>query len=302
MHFLSKVRDRFWFQAVLVIGIVLVLMARGVFYPSTRFMFALLIFLAVINPKLRPFVLDFSPFIVLILTYNTLRGFADNVSPADIHITDLIAWDRALGGGVLPSYTLQKHLWGHALTPVVDVITNGLYMSHFLTPVLAAAALWRRETSLYWAFALGLVVLSFAGFFTYMVFPAAPPWWATEHGYLPDEPATLDHFVVSEEVVSAGPNPIAAMPSLHAAYPTYIALVAIYVWGRRGLPVLLLPVGVATSAVYLGHHYVVDALVGAAYSLFFFRMVFVPLYKRGFSLEGLVRRFTPHDRSQVPHQ
>jgi membrane-associated phospholipid phosphatase len=269
---------------------VLILAATRVFYPSTRFMFFLLIVLAVVNPKLRPFVVDFSPFIVLILTYNTLRSFADNLSPSDIHITDLIEWEQALGGGTLPSYWMQQNLWGRWFTPVLDVIANGFYLSHFLTPVLAAGAFWRHRRSTYWSYALGLVVLSYAGFLTYILFPAAPPWWATFHGYLPDQPVTLSHFIVNEETVNAGPNPVAAMPSLHVAYPTYIALVAVFIFGRKALPVFLLPVGVALSAAYLGHHYLIDGLAGAGYALFFFSTVFMWLYRRNFSIDWFGKR------------
>ena len=62
----------------------------------------------------------------------------------------------------------------------------------------------------------------------------------------------------------SGANPVAAMPSLHAAYPTYIAMVAIRVWGKRGIP---------TDALVLGNPEgnrdakgVLNALMGGVYS------------------------------------
>ncbi|TMB74013.1 MAG: phosphatase PAP2 family protein, partial [Chloroflexi bacterium] len=61
------------------------------------------------------------------------------------------------------------------------------------------------------------------------------------------------------------PNRFAAFPSLHAAFP---ALAAVYAWPRyRGLSVGLVAwtAAVALSIVYLGEHYVIDALDGFLY-------------------------------------
>lgn len=60
------------------------------------------------------------------------------------------------------------------------------------------------------------------------------------------------------------PNPIAAMPSLHQAFTLLMALV---LWReRRWLGVLggLYALAMGASLVYLGEHYLVDVLAGAA--------------------------------------
>ena len=64
---------------------------------------------------------------------------------------------------------------------------------------------------------------------------------------------------------SFNPNQFAAFPSLHAAFP---ALATVYAWPRfRALAIGLLiwTIAVAVSIVYLGEHYVVDALAGYVY-------------------------------------
>ena len=61
------------------------------------------------------------------------------------------------------------------------------------------------------------------------------------------------------------PNQFAAFPSLHAAFP---ALAAVYSWSRyRALAIGLIfwTTAVLLSIVYLGEHYVVDALDGFLY-------------------------------------
>jgi membrane-associated phospholipid phosphatase len=62
------------------------------------------------------------------------------------------------------------------------------------------------------------------------------------------------------------PNPVAAMPSLHAAYPTLVLLALrryrkTYFWFFLPYPLL-----VWLSTVYLGEHYVIDVIAGAAYA------------------------------------
>ena len=62
-------------------------------------------------------------------------------------------------------------------------------------------------------------------------------------------------------------NPVAAFPSMHAAYPT---LVFLFLWERWKVAALVwLPVTLIIwfAIVYLGHHYVVDVLGGIAYAV-----------------------------------
>ncbi len=257
--------------AAILIGVAIL---TGTF-PNTELIAAAFVFSFMWTGNGRRFLLEFFPFLILLVTYKQMRNFADDLTNNDINITNLIRWEKSLFGGTLPNYWVQQHLWGHFYTPVLDVITNTLYLSHFLSPLVISAILWQKRRAMYWAFAIALVVLSYAAFATYVLFPAAPPWWATFYGYLPDQPITLDHFVTDGASLAKGANPIAAMPSLHAAYPTFIAMVAIYVWGKRAIPVVLLPLGVVFSTVYLGHHYVIDALAGAAYALIVFCTVYL---------------------------
>ncbi len=256
--------------AAILIGVVIF---TGTF-PNTELIALAFVFSFAWTGSGRRFLLEFMPFLILLVAYKQMRNFADDLTTSDINITNLIRWEKSLFGGTLPNHWVQVHMWHHFYTPVLDVLTNTLYLSHFLSPLVISVLLWQKRRSLYWAFALALVVLSFAAFATYVLFPAAPPWWATHYGYLTDQPVTLDHFVTSGEKLARGANPVAAMPSLHAGYPSFIAMVAIYVWGKRAIPVILLPLGVIFSTVYLGHHYVIDALAGAAYAAVVFLTVF----------------------------
>jgi membrane-associated phospholipid phosphatase len=267
--------NKHWFglQFLVAVTILAGLMAVGKF-PNTHRIAIVLIGVFIFTRDGRAFLVGFAPFLLLLLTYEWLRSYADDLSVTQINAQNLIGWERSLFGGTLPGYYLQSHLWHRPYTAALDALTNFLYLSHYVSPLIISLLLWRKQRPMYWAYACGLVALSYAGFVTYVLFPAAPPWWATLHGYLSQQPIRLDHFMVSATVMMRSANPVAAMPSLHAAYPTYLALVATSVWGKRALPVFLLPLGVIFSIIYLGHHYVIDTLAGMLYAL----VTFVTVY------------------------
>ncbi len=292
---MDKTRNVLWLIAnriygsllwqVLITGIVVVvLVLLDIVYPSTKIGFAIVIILAMINPRLRGFAFDFMPFMVLLLVYSELRRLAGDIDYTELNIVNLIKWERSLFGGTLPGHWLQEVIGEHPFEPLINVLANIFYLSHFITPVILAGLLWSFRRTEYWAFMIGLVALSFAAFVTYVLFPAAPPWWATSRGYLRSMPITLDNFVVGEDVVSSGPNPVAAMPSLHIGYPIYLALVSLAVWGRRAWPVFLLPLALLFSAVYLGHHYVIDGIAGGIYALVIYGTVYQRLRRSQFDL------------------
>jgi len=63
------------------------------------------------------------------------------------------------------------------------------------------------------------------------------------------------------------PNPYAAVPSLHTAYSTLVAIFAL-AWRRRfGYVMCIYPVAMWFTIVYFGDHYVSDILVGIAVAL-----------------------------------
>ena len=70
-------------------------------------------------------------------------------------------------------------------------------------------------------------------------------------------------------------NEVAAMPSLHAALPLLTALALMRLYGSRAAPCLLYALTMGFNLVYLGEHYVVDALAGFATALLAFALVWV---------------------------
>ena len=208
------------------------------------------------------------PFLILLLCYQSLSVFSRSLEVSAIHVVQLIEWERMLSGGAIPAAVLQRHLGGPIATWLIDPLSNLLYLSHFVTPVVIGLVLWKRNQRLYWEFVAGFLFLSFLGFATYILFPAAPPWWASERGYLEGlEQVDLDRFLLAGVTANQAPNPVAAVPSLHCAYPLYFFLILRPLLGKRSAWLLLLTFGIVFSVVYLGHHYLIDAWIGFAYGL-----------------------------------
>ena len=70
------------------------------------------------------------------------------------------------------------------------------------------------------------------------------------------------------------PNPVAAVPSLHSAYPTLVALFIWKLYGRKwGLISFLYPLSVWVGVIYMGEHYLFDVLSGITYAVVSFLVV-----------------------------
>jgi membrane-associated phospholipid phosphatase len=65
-----------------------------------------------------------------------------------------------------------------------------------------------------------------------------------------------------------GSNPVAAMPSLHTAFATLVALtIAARFRSRWRYLLVLYPVAMGFTLVYCGEHYVLDLVAGVVYAL-----------------------------------
>jgi membrane-associated phospholipid phosphatase len=190
-------------------------------------------------------------------------GFGLHVAgPADV--------DRGVFGAV-PSVWLQQHLvdgsphWYDAAAALV-------YITHFISIPLITGLAWflLRDRFAQWVGA----VLAFTtiGVSVYVLYPAAPPWLASERG----EIGAVDRIsspgwdylhldLVGRLIVSGqqDSNPVAAMPSLHAGSAMLVALflwpMAKVVWRAALVGYVLM---MAVALVYTGEHYVVDVVAG----------------------------------------
>ena len=250
-----------------------VMLWRGISIEPEWVVLALLV-IAIALGRGWTFVADWGPFLILFFGYEAMRGFAAKTGFAP---HDLSGLERALFGATLPTLTLQHAFYRPETVSPQDVIAMFFYFMHFPLPILVGFVFWIRSREHYRRFVAALLLMALLSFITYLFWPSAPPWYQFKEGVVPDGVVvhkilneTVDKFwgpnyFVSPLYSHLNPNQFAAFPSLHAAFP---ALAAVYAWSKyRALAIGLImwTAAVLLSIVYLGEHYVVDALDGFAY-------------------------------------
>jgi len=219
-------------------------------------------------------VIDWLPMVVVLVAYDLSRGAADSLG-IGTHYLPMIDFDKWLFGGETPTEWLQAHLYDPRELTAWNVGFTLVYTSYFITPFALGGWLWVRDRLAFLRFRRRLVTLALAGLLTYIAFPAAPPWLASEMGLIgPVERTTSTGWEIlgvgTAGLFSEGQaavNLVAAVPSLHAAFTL---LVALTIWPRlrrRWLrPLLLLyPLAMGLTLIACGEHYFFDVLLGWIY-------------------------------------
>jgi PAP2 superfamily len=227
---------------------------------------------------MRGVVLEWLPFALVLSIYDLLRGLADGLL-FTAYFRPQIEADRLLFAGTVPTAWLQQQLWhGSWQLRWYDYAAWAVYMSYFVATYLVAGLLWFYARARFRRYVATVSLLAAMGFVTFALFPAAPPWLASREGELESTTRSIgpisQHvpfvFVSFEALFERGSqyaNPVAAVPSLHAAYTLLITLF-LWRWVRWARPLLAAyPVAMAFALVYTAEHYVVDILLGWAYAL-----------------------------------
>jgi membrane-associated phospholipid phosphatase len=247
----------------------------GGYFPSIDLLALAFFPVAILMRRGSTFLADWVPFAIVLLAYEQFRGMADHWN-GTVHVENVIAVERFLFGDPIPTVRLQQWFYEAGQTSWLDISMTAVYMVHFAGVLGLAFWLWlRRDRRVYWRYVLALLLLSYLGFATYALFPVAPPRFAAAWGHLPPvADVFMDNFstlVIFQPFFTVyqwiDPNPFAAMPSLHIGYPVlFVAALQRIVSARWTWLLWLYPVVMTFAVVYLGHHYVVDALAGAIYA------------------------------------
>jgi hypothetical protein len=228
---------------------------------------------------LRSFVTTWLPLFAALATYDLLRGMSDpRIDRA--HTWPQFDLDRWVGAGRTPTEHLQGWFWHAGHPHWWDFAAWGVYQSHFFVSLLLAVLLWSVRHRFATSYIIGVAALSWMALATYALYPAQPPWMVARDGLTGDvtrivhamwHDVGVDRaarvFDTSKVNGSRYTNPVAALPSLHAAFPMLIAVV---LWGtRRWLDVLLATyvVAMGLTLVYSGEHFVFDIALGWCYAL-----------------------------------
>jgi membrane-associated phospholipid phosphatase len=223
-----------------------------------------------------------APIAAVGLLYDAMRLVKDvGVRRDTVHLRDLRRWELALFGVGTGRKRITLHDWFQKRrVPALDLLCAIPYATFLYVVVAYDLYLMRRDPPAQKRFAWGFLLLNVAGYATYHLYPAAPPWYFHKYGnavklsVLPDAGPNLkrvdamlgvDYF---RSFYSRGSDVFGAMPSLHAAYPMLMILEGWPLhggWGRSAL--VLFYTSMCFSAVYLDHHWVLDVVAGSVYAV-----------------------------------
>lgn len=214
--------------------------------------------------------------------YDSMRAVKNvGLTPDNVHVCDLRAIDQRLFGVELNGVrtTWHDYFQQHA-TPFWDLYFAIPYATFLGVMVVYAVYLFRRDYPALQRFTWSFLIMNVAGFVTYHLYPAAPPWYYHQHGCVVDlathasegpNLARVDamlgiHYFAG--MYGRSSDVFGAVPSLHVAYPLLLLLDGFrrHRWLGR---VLLIGfyLSMCFAAVYLDHHWIFDVVVGSLYAV-----------------------------------
>jgi inositol phosphorylceramide synthase catalytic subunit len=242
----------------------------------------LMVLAVVWSARTRRFAKGMLPFLMMGMVYDCLRLLHPLLKSFSIWVSQPYRIEKflfGLGQGDA-RITLNEFFASHHWR-AVDLACGVAYMIYLYVAlgfavVIALASRHQKLLSRYgWTF----FFVNVAGFLTYCLCPTAPPWYVASHGLGPADvttapsPAALVRFDALvgvpyfAEFYRRSADVFGSIPSLHCAYPLVVLLYARELRNRWLTATLFgFYLLVMFSAVYLQHHYVLDALLGTAYA------------------------------------
>jgi hypothetical protein len=234
----------------------------------------------------RRFLMGMLPFLLFGMIYDLTHITQPLVRYLHVHVAEPYHFDKTFfgistdGTVLTPNEFFARHHW-----PLADFFAGASYIIYVYWALVFGAylALARRDEAgrrLLARFGWTFLLMNVAGFATYYVYPAAPPWYVADYGLGPANMAahssaaaaarwdalTGIHYFAGFYGRSA--DVFGAIPSLHVAYPLMTFLYGLEL-RKRWLDVasFALFLLVSFAAVYLNHHYMLDVLLGVLYTV-----------------------------------
>jgi PAP2 superfamily/TadE-like protein len=184
---------------------------------------------------------------ITLAAFASLRGTADNMG---MPIQGSGAENRIFGS--LPTLWLQRNVYpiSPGFGEWAAVVVHASWF--FVCPMVALFVTWKRPQSL-GSFFKWWIALECVGLLIFALFPMRPPWMA--------DPAVTRIIAQGGNPAGKDPNPLAAMPSLHVAFPL---LMAVWFcrerWWRPAAGMFTYAAVIAFEVVFSGEHYIVDVI------------------------------------------
>lgn len=243
---------------------------RYVFVPKI-IIILLIVLAAALMRRLPLFIKDWFVFLSFVYLFDSLRGSIYILTcrlGLPVHTTYVIGIEKALFGQI-PSALLQARLLDPAKAPGFTWLEKALtafHGSHFLAFLLVGFIIWLYKSGSFRLFRTSFYLLTFLGVLGYFLVPTVPPWMAANNfGLIPPLirfNGIIFNFAIPDLSTGFDTNPIAAMPSLHAAFPLLSSLILWRLFRWKALAFYIYSAIVLFTIVYTGDHYITDILAG----------------------------------------
>ena len=226
-----------------------------------------------------------------------------NYEVSTVHIREPYELEKSLFGINVLNNTITPNeffnIWNNKF---LDFISGFFYINWMPIPLAFGIYLFIKDKYLFAQFSIVFLLVNLVGFAIYYIYPAAPPWYVNLYGFdlhlgIPGNRAGLARFdelikyPLFEGIYNKNANVLAAMPSLHATYP----LIVLYYGIKKHLTWIniifaIFTLGIWFSAVYSGHHYIIDVILGIVITLLTLLTFNIMLKKT--NLNKLILKFT----------
>lgn len=239
--------------------------------------FSLVTFYA--HPVSRKVIIAFIPFFIYWLLYDSMRIYP-NFLFNPVHIAEPYDIEKAWFGISTVQGVLTPNEWFDLHThPVLDFVSGLFYLCWIPIPIAYGVWLYFKDKHLLAQFSIAFLLVNIVGIAIYYLYPAAPPWYVAEHGFelIPNTPGNaagllrfdeLTGLAIFGDMYNKNANVFAAIPSLHAAFPTILLVYGL----KKGLKYtslvfFIILVGIWFAAIYTYHHYIIDVALGGFIAL-----------------------------------
>lgn len=246
-------------------------LSQRVFFVPKILIICLSLLVAAAVGRLTDFLRDWFLFIGFIYLFDSLRGSIFILTcqlDLPVYTLYVIKAEKLLFGAI-PSVVLQDWFLRSpdpsGLTWFEKLITVA-HGSHFVAFLVVGLVIWLYKASHFRFYKVSFYLVIFLGLLGYMAVPTVPPWMASNiFSLLPRIfrfNAVIFNMVIPDISSGFDTNPIAAMPSLHAAFPILLGLILWRLYRWRAFPFYLYVFLMLFAIVYTGDHYVVDIIAG----------------------------------------
>lgn len=275
LTFTRFTRKNLWVNLALVLVYMAWALVMGPIRGDQLFLMGFYLLLFYGNKKTRKFIIGFSIFMVYWIVYDSMR-ILPNYEVSPVRIQEPYLLEKSLFGISLNGliYTPNEY-FNLVQTRFLDIVSGLFYLNWVPVPLAFGVYLYYKNKQLFTQYSLVFLLANLLGFVIYYIYPAAPPWYVDLYGFelhlgVQGNSAGLARFdeltgiPVFASLYNKNANVLAAIPSLHAAYPVIVLYYGIRnKLGWVNALFVLFMLGIWFAAVYSVHHYIIDVLLGA---------------------------------------